>query len=374
MRVLLLDEGFISGTATARGLRAAGCTVDVIAATGGHGRCIVAGGTWQLAPRVGNQRLMDMIDAAVRRTEYDIIYPITEPLQALIWDQQPGWQSKVFPRVSTRQQHAQRDKRAMSALVANAGVSIPHELPATSATDVRDAVRKLGLPIVIKGTTGRGGNATRICSSLDSAIAASKELTTNDQHPFAQQYIDGVTYLAGGLFDRGRPLRFFSGAKTLQYPSRTGPAAEITSVRDPALTDLALRVFAAAQVTGLASIDVVRDAHGRYHFLELNPRPWGSIEAAGASGVDLFDALARLWREEPVSPRLDFADGVRSPVFPLYLFAMPYWKSGAARRALGPDVRRAFTLARGEPALAGHVAHRLVRVGLNLSAPRAGHA
>ena len=27
-------------------------------------------------------------------------------------------------------------------------------------------------------------------------------------------------------------------------------------------------------------MDFVRDAAGRYHFLELNPRPWGSIEAA----------------------------------------------------------------------------------------------
>ncbi|MEO5815025.1 MAG: ATP-grasp domain-containing protein [Gemmatimonadaceae bacterium] len=365
MRVLLLDEGFISGTATARGLRSAGCTVDVIAATGGHGRCVVAGGTWQLAPRVGNQRLMDTIDAAVRRSAYDVIYPITEPLQALIWDRQPDWGSKVFPHVDAHQQQTRRDKREMSGLVAKAGVPTPRELPATSAADVHDAVRKLGLPIVIKGITGRGGNATRICNSLETALAAANERASHDGEPFAQQYIGGVTHLAGGLFDSGRPLRFFSGAKTLQYPSRTGPAAEITSVRDPALTDLALRVFAAAEVTGLASIDVIRDALGHYHFLELNPRPWGSIDAASNSGVDLFDALARLWRSEPVAPRLDFRDGVRSPVFPLYLFAVPYWKSGAARHALGPDVRRAFTLARGEPALAGHVAHRLIRVGLN---------
>jgi ATP-grasp domain len=365
MRVLLLDEGFISGTATARGLRSAGCTVDVIAATGGHGRCTMTGGTWQLAPRVGDPRLMDTIAAAVRRTEYDVIYPITEPLQWLIWDQQPFWRSNVFPQVDARQQYARRDKREMSALVVSAGVSTPRQLPVTSDADLRAAVRSLGLPIVIKGTTGRGGNATRICNSLVDAQAAAAELAMHDRFSFAQQYIDGVTYLAGGLFDHGRPLRFFSGAKTLQYPSRTGPAAEITSVRDTALADLALRVFAAAEVSGIASIDVIRDARGCYHFLELNPRPWGSIEAAGAAGVDLFDALVRLWRAAPVAPRLEFRDGVRFPVFPLYLFAMPYWKSGGARRALVPDVRRAFTLARGEPALAGHVAHRLVRVGLN---------
>jgi hypothetical protein len=365
MRVLLLDEGFISGTATARGLRAAGCTVDVIAATGGHGRCAVAGGTWQLAPRVSDPRLMKTITAVVRRTAYDVIYPITEPLQWLIWDQQPSWQSKVFPNVYERHQHIRRDKREMSALVAAASISTPRQLPATSDAEVRAAVTSLGLPIVIKGTAGRGGNATRICHSLVDTQTAVAELTAHDGLTFAQQYIDGVTCLAGGLFDRGRPLRFFSGAKTLQYPARTGPAAEITSIRDGALTDLALRVFAAAEVTGLASIDVIRDAFGRYHFLELNPRPWGSIEAAGTAGVDLFDALVRMWRGAPIAPCLEFRAGVHFPVFPLYLLAMPYWKSGSARRALGSDMRRAFTRARGEPALAGHVAHRLMRVGLN---------
>lgn len=365
MRVLLLDEGFISGTATARGLRLAGCTVDVIAATGGHGRCVVAGGTWQLAPRVGDQRLMDVIAAAVRRTDYDVIYPITEPLQQLVWHERPSWQDKIFPAVNERQQTVRRDKREMSALVARAGVATPRQMPTSCEADVRTAVRELGLPIVIKGITGRGGNATRICNSLDEALTARTDLAQHHRVPFAQQYIDGVTYLAGGLFDRGRPLRFFSGAKTLQYPPRTGPAAEITSAHDPVLTDLACRVFAAAELTGIASIDVVRDTLGRYHFLELNPRPWGSIEAAAAAGVDLFDGLARLWRAAPVSPQLDFRGGVRSPVFPLYLFAVPYWQSGGARRALVPDVRRALTLARGEPALAGHVAHRLVRVGLN---------
>jgi hypothetical protein len=370
MRVLLLDEGFISGTATARGLRSAGCTVDVIAATGGHGRCVVSGGTWQLAPRVGDSRLMDIISAAVRRSNYDVIYPITEPLQALIWDERPSWYDLVFPHVDERQRHLRRDKREMSALVATVGVSTPRQMSADSAADVRDAVTALGLPVVIKGTTGRGGNATRICNSLDEALAARSELATHARAPFAQQYIGGVTYIAGGLFERGKPLRFFSGAKTLQYPSRTGPAAEITSVNDPALTDLACQVFAAAELTGIASIDVVRDTLGRYHFLELNPRPWGSIEAAYNAGVELFDGLARLWRAEDLTPRLGFRDGIRSPVFPLYLFAMPYWKSGGARRAIGPDVRRALSLARGEPALAGHVAHRLVRVGLNLSSRR----
>ncbi|MEO7713056.1 MAG: ATP-grasp domain-containing protein [Gemmatimonadaceae bacterium] len=365
MRVLLLDEGFMSGVFTARGLRRAGCAVDVIAATGGSGRRVGGGDSWRLAPRVDDPRLMDVLDAVIRRARYDIIYPITEPLQRLVWDEAPAWQTAVYPLVEQRHRAARRDKRRMSELVAGHGVAIPQQLSATGDTGMRHAVHELGLPIVIKGISGRGGNATRICTSLDAALAAARQLTADGRSPFAQAYVDGVTFLAGGLFDRGRTLRFYSGAKTVQFPSRVGPAAEITSVNDPELAAVASRVFAAAEVTGLASIDLVRDRTGRYHFLELNPRPWGSIEAAVGAGVDLFDALARLWRSERVSPRLEFREGVLSPIFPLYVLATQSWQSGRAAHALLPDCRRAFSLARDDPMLAGHVLHRLMRVGLN---------
>lgn len=365
MRTLLLDEGFMSGTLTARGLERSGCTVDVIAATGGHGSCKTDGATWQLAPRVGDPRLMDRIDAEVRRTRPDVIYPITEPLQQLLWDATPDWQVRVFPHVPPAKRAARRDKRVMSELVARTGVHVPEQRSVPSDADVERAVGDIGLPIIIKGTTGRGGSATRLCTSADAALAAARDLLRRGVEPFAQAYVSGVTCLAGGLFDHGRLLRFYSGIKTLQFPSRVGPAAEIRSTDDPELGSIAARVGAAAEVTGLASMDLMRDAQGRYSFLELNPRPWGSIGAAIDAGVDLFDALVQLWRGESVMPRLDFRRDVGTRVFPLYLLSPRGWTRPGMVRSLIPDARRAIAMARARPGLARHVVHRLIRVGIN---------
>ncbi len=370
MRVLLLDEGFISGTVTARGLRRAGCLVDVIAATGGRGRCVTRDGTWRLAPRVGDPRLLDVVTAAIRRAEYDVVYPVTEPLQWIVWDARPAWEPLVFPRVPEPHRAARRDKSVMSERVAAAGGAVPRQLPAGSDAEVRAAVRAVGLPLVVKGARGRGGNATRICATLDDALAAAREMSARGGGPFAQAHVGGPTYLAGGLFDGGRPLRFFAGVKTVQYPPRVGPAAVLTSAADAALAAAAAQAAAAAEVTGLASMDFVRDPRGRYLFLELNPRPWGSIDAAARAGVDLFAPLVDLWRARAPAPNLAFAAGVRTPVFPLYLLAAPTWRSGAAARAFLPDVRRALALARAEPDLAAHLAHRLARVALNWTPPR----
>jgi hypothetical protein len=365
MRVLLLDEGFNSGMVTARGLRRAGCAVDVVAATGGHGQCAVSDSVWRLAPRVDDARLMTVVDGMVRQHAYDVIYPITEPFQWLLWNVRPAWAARVFPNVEHHLRADRRDKRRMSEVVSRAGVSIPRQLRADTDADLRLAVRQLGLPIVVKGSHGRGGNATHICSSMAAAAAAVRELRQRGARPFAQAYIQGTTYLAGGLFDRGLPLRFYAGAKTVQFPPRVGPAAEIVSVDDPALTNTAIRIFGAASVTGLASIDLVRDAGGTYHFLELNPRPWGSIGAARDANVDLFGALVELWQRGTVRPRLEFRPGVPTAVFPLYLLAANYWRSGRASRALLSDSRRVLSMAREESTLASHVMHRLLRVGLN---------
>ncbi|MES1259905.1 MAG: hypothetical protein ABUL71_04855, partial [Gemmatimonadota bacterium] len=159
------------------------------------------------------------------------------------------------------------------------------------------------------------------------------------------------------------------GRKTVQFPARTGPAAEIVSDDDPALTAFALEVFAAARVTGLASIDVIRDARGVLYFLELNPRPWGSIQAALDSGVDLFDALVAHWRAMPVAPSARFASGTRSAVFPLYILTPEFRHSGRLGASLRRDVSRGMRFAVHQPREALHHLHRLLRVGINWSQP-----
>lgn len=365
MRVLILDEGFMSGTIAARALSSAGCRVDVIAATGGHGRCAVDGCEWRLAPRVGDRALLDLVEQAVARGRHDVVYPVTEPLQWLLWDRAPRWEALIFPHVAASDRPPRRDKRLMSELMRRCGVSVPAERPAKTDELVDAAARDLGLPLVIKGSTGRGGRNTRVCASRAEARRAARELRDRGYEPFAQEYVEGCTALAGGLFDQGRALRFYAGLKTTQHPPRVGPAAELLSADDGELERVALEGFGAARITGIASIDLIRDRAGRYHFLELNPRPWGSIEAALASGVDLFEALARYWRAERVTPRLSFRKNLGIPVFPLYALSAAYWRSGRAFRPAVHDLHRMLSILRAEPALAAHVAHRFLRVCLN---------
>lgn len=361
MRILLLDEGFVSGAATALGLHAAGCDVDVIAAVNGTARCHATGGVWRFAIP---SAVAEIIAHAVVDGKYDVIYPTTEPLHRLLWARRRDWPALALPTDDDERPIHLADKRAMSRLARRTGVDTPDEIDRLSTSNVDETIRALSLPIVIKGAVGRGGQTTFVASSATEARDALRRIERRGTEAFAQRYIHGPTFLVGGVFHRGSPLRLYAGEKRVQFPSRTGPAAVLVSTRDEALIRSATRIFQAVGLTGLASADFIRAPDGRFHFLELNPRPWGSIAAARDAGVDLFDPLTALWRGTLPIADLRFRDGVRSPVIPLALAAHAAWVSGDAWRALGV-ASRAVTTGAVPPRLALHLARRALNVARN---------
>src|SRR5206468_2792293 len=102
-----------------------------------------------------------------------------------------------------------------------------------------------------------------------------------------QEYIAGATWLFGGVFHDGRALRIYAGEKLELYPPRVGPAIRMRSDDHAALVATGQRVLGELRWTGLASADFIRRGDGSYVLLEVNPRPWGSLAAARAAGVDL---------------------------------------------------------------------------------------
>jgi hypothetical protein len=364
----LLDEGFMSGTHTAVGLHDAGCTVEVLAATGGRGECVRDGLRWRLAPAVESEAFLRTVDDCVRDGAFNAVLPLTEPIQRRLWAAAPSWRDRIFPRVDAERRALLDSKLRVAGLAAAIGVPVPRQLTlrggADLADDVRRGVRTLGLPIVVKGVRGRGGSATRIADSAERAVAAAQELGARGEC-FLQQYVRGATYLVGGLFRRGRPLRLYAAEKLELHPARTGPSIALRSVREPQLVASALLLFEALELDGLASMDFVRGSGGTFHFLEVNPRPGGSIAAAAAAGVDLFTPLAQLLRGEEPRAELGYRAGVSTRVFPLYLLATAHWRGLRALSEAAADLRDVQGLPWRRPAQALHLLHRLTRVAAN---------
>ncbi|MFL5580476.1 MAG: ATP-grasp domain-containing protein [Gemmatimonadaceae bacterium] len=374
-RVLLLDEGFMSGALAAVGLRDAGCEVAVLAACGGRARCRTRSLAWTMGPAPGDPALPAAVERAAVEWRAEHLLPCTEPLQALAWGADAPWAAHVFPRVAGWQREALAGKRALAALARARGIPVPRDESGPSAADpacsddaARAAAARLGLPIVVKGERGRGGSATFIASSVADATRAARAMVAAGETPFFQEYVHGATHLVGGVFQAGRPLRLYAGEKVEQHPPRVGPASRMRSVAPPRLLDVALATFAALEWTGMASADLVARADGEFLLLEVNPRPWGSIAGAAAAGVDLFGPAAELLRGRTPSADLRYAVGVETRVLPLYLLARGTWsprRVPSTLRALAADLAGAQGKPWRSPAQAAHLLHRLVRVGRN---------
>lgn len=266
----------------------------------------------------------------------------------LLWDSPVA--DRLFPRTEAWQRALLRDKHALVEHMAARGIAIPRhvELDAPEVT----------LPVVVKGSTGCAGKRVRIVESRDALADARSRARELGGRWILQEHVASPTYLVGGTFDRGTPLRLYAAQKLEQHPPRTGGAIALRSLEDPALLAAATATFRELAWTGFASADFVRAPDGRYLLLEVNPRLWGSLAGAAEAGVDLFTPFIDLLTGRTPSANLAFRGGVETMIFPRYLNTPAHRTFAGARQALR-DLRGYQGADWHDPRLVLHTLRRL---------------
>ncbi len=319
--VLLLDEGWAATTFVATALRDAGCDVHIRTASPDAGDTRFLGDRLERrsVPRVVEPGYLAAVDRAVAELNPDVVMPLTENVFAKVWAAPPAWEERIFPRTAAWQHALLGDKHAMSTFVARLGVPVPRAAVVRSDADVDAAIAAVGLPAVVKGRAGIGGERVHVAPDRARVLAGiAAERAHGDGDPELQEFVVGATYLAGGLFADGEPVRYFAAEKSELYPPVTGPSMRLRSDTSEELRASTLSVFRALRWTGIASADFVRGSDGRFYFLEVNPRPWGSVAAATAAGVDVAGGLAEVVRGRRPSAQLRFRHDVHVAVVPQY--------------------------------------------------------
>lgn len=259
------------------------------------------------------------IEKLLREEQTDIVFPVAETIQQIIWSLPAELTTKVYPATSDQQRLLLGDRRAMYSFIAGCGVPVPQLIQLGDEADLERAIAQLGLPIVLRGTQGLAGDQVRVVQDLAAARESYAYLREQSPAPpFAQEFVKGQRYLIGGLFDRGQTLRWFSQT-TLEASSTTGPSLRVRSVRDERLTNYAKKLFAAFGWSGLACAEFMRGADGDYRFLEINPRPWAAIQAATQCGVPLMKMFAEHLAGREPPPQADFAADVDVTLFPAFI-------------------------------------------------------
>lgn len=310
----------------ARALEIAGHTVSVITASGATAHYRQRSVTWASGPRVSDP---DFARHVARTAEtMDRIVPLTERVMTRLWDApNSSVHAQLFPVTEDWQRSLVRDKHLLIDVMRERGIAVPTQVPVARASE-------LALPVVIKAAVGAAGAHVHIAETPDALARALARVATIDGTWVAQELLPGPTYLVGGLFHEGRPLRLYAAEKLEQHPPRTGPAIRLRSRDYPALVDLGVRAISELRWTGLASADVMRRPDGSYVLLEVNPRPWGSIAGTRSAGVDMLAGFADLVGGRVPKPDLAFATDEECMIFPRYLLAPAYRSLGGLAQVL----------------------------------------
>jgi predicted ATP-grasp superfamily ATP-dependent carboligase len=218
------------------------------------------------------------------------------------------------------------NKREWESLAQTLDIPVPRSYSVEELQ--RSGVAALRFPVLIKPKQGGGAWGIEEVPSpriLEEILRRANHAGKPWDRFFVQEKISGHTHCVAMLFNKGQ-LRATVGYRQLRdYPAKGGQATLRVSVRHEMAERFFQRLLERLQWHGPCQADfIVDDRTGIAYLIDINPRLWGSLTQAIASGVDFPYLIYRLAREGDVAPVTSFKTGVMTRWIGGELAALPY--------------------------------------------------
>ncbi|HEV8334944.1 MAG TPA: acetyl-CoA carboxylase biotin carboxylase subunit [Candidatus Polarisedimenticolia bacterium] len=207
------------------------------------------------------------------------------------------------------------NKVAARKRMAAAGVPVVPGLSGSRLTvsRIRDWAKRAGYPVLLKAAAGGGGRGMRIVRSpeeLADAFAAARSEALSafgDGTVFAERYLEESRHIeVQVLMDRqGRGVslgeRECSIQRRHQKLVEETPSPVVDERIRRRLGSYALKACRAARYLNAGTVEFIRDARGRFYFLEINARLQVEHPITEAvTGVDLVESQIRIAAGAPL--------------------------------------------------------------------------
>jgi predicted ATP-grasp superfamily ATP-dependent carboligase len=208
------------------------------------------------------------------------------------------------------------DKGQLATIAEKLGVPIPRTFQPQDLGELRSVAARATYPVVIKLRGRASSVGMSYACSEDDLLRKYRETVDRfslppEEYPIVQEYISGDGYGVSSLYNKGALRAQFTHRRIREYPTSGGPSTCRISVKHPLMESYARKLLEHFSWHGLAMVEFKMDSRtGTPYLLEINPRIWGSVNQAIASGVDFPYLLYRMAVDGDVEPVLDYRLGV----------------------------------------------------------------
>ena len=204
------------------------------------------------------------------------------------------------------------------------GLNIPRGVVVRSTAEVKEALKDVGLPAVVKPVEswlwGKQQQGMRLASLLvttpEEARQAVEALTTSGGSTLFQKFLSGRREAISLLYAHSNVYARFAQWARRTEPPLGGQSVWRQSIAIPLdIGEQAERLVREIDLEGYSEVEFRRDHAGVPYLMEINPRLSASVEVAVRSGVD-FPYLLYQWAS---GERIEKVERYRTGVWMRYL-------------------------------------------------------
>lgn len=296
-RVIITDGGYKHTLGAARSLAKEGCAVDVI----GSRDCL---SRWsRYTSKVAypqdlfnEEHITDFINF-LKDSHYDVLLPIGAKSVQLIARHRVSIEECChIPLPSLKAIELCLDKDETNRFTAKLGIRVPQTWSFSSLSELEAHIEEIVFPVVVKGKSEIIKDPPFYAYSKEQLIEKiavwGKQLNSSQvTFPIIQQFIDGNGVGFFALYKHGTCKRVFMHRRLREAPPSGGPSSCAISIYENDLMEVGRKILDALAWHGVAMVEFKRErSTGDLYLIEINPKFWGSLDLALASGVN-FPAL-----------------------------------------------------------------------------------
>lgn len=226
----------------------------------------------------------------------------------------------TIPLTSHANMARTHDKGKLALLAEELGIRIPPTRQFHDFDDLYRAIPEMTFPVFLKVREGAAGVGLKKCETAEELTSSFREFVDGfglgpHEYPLVQDFVKGEDYCVSALFDGGQRVAMMTYHNVRAFPRGTGAGALRETVALPEAEASAQRMLEHLDWHGMAQLDYRMGEDGTAYLIELNPRFFGGLPQAIASGADYPWLLYRMACGESIGeePDLDYEVVTEAP-------------------------------------------------------------